>query len=421
MFLDEVNFTVASGRGGNGIVHFRREKYVPRGGPDGGDGGKGGDVVLECSLTQSTLSYFRHKRRFKADDGRAGGGNNRTGRSAEDLRIPVPAGTIVYDEDQGRALGELIAPTDRLTVARGGRGGRGNARFATSRNQAPRMAEKGEPGEARRLRLELRLIADIGIVGVPNAGKSTLLAALTNARPRIADYPFTTLEPQLGVAELDDELALVLAEIPGLIEGAHAGAGLGAAFLKHTARTRALIHLLDGSASDPLADFAQVNTELELFDRRLAAKPQAVALNKIDLPEVRQRWPELQTAFRARGLEVVPISALARTGLRELLLAAYRLAQTSEAAVPEVEELPVFRPEPNGSDFRISRAADGTWRIEGSAIERAAEMTYWEYDEAVRRFQRLLQRLGVNESLREAGARDGDTVRIGEHELEWRE
>jgi GTP-binding protein len=223
------------------------------------------------------------------------------------------------------------------------------------------------------------------------------------------------------VAELDDELALVLAEIPGLIEGAHAGAGLGAAFLKHTARTRALIHLLDGSASDPLADFAQVNTELELFDRRLAAKPQAVALNKIDLPEVRQRWPELQTAFRARGLEVVPISALARTGLRELLLAAYRLAQTSEAAVPEVEELPVFRPEPNGSDFRISRAADGTWRIEGSAIERAAEMTYWEYDEAVRRFQRLLQRLGVNESLREAGARDGDTVRIGEHELEWRE
>ena len=419
MFLDEVTISVAAGKGGDGVVHFRREKYIPRGGPDGGDGGKGGDAVLVCARTHSTLSSFRHKPRFAAEDGRRGGGNNRTGRSGADQLIPVPAGTVVHDDELSRRLGELIEVGDRLVVGRGGRGGRGNARYANSRNQAPRMAEKGEPGERRRLRLELRLIADVGIVGAPNAGKSTLLAAVTNARPKIADYPFTTLEPQLGVAELDDETAIVLADIPGLIEGAHAGAGLGTGFLKHTSRTRALIHLLDGSAADPLIDFSQVNAELELFDPQLARKPQVVALNKIDLPEVRARWPQLEANFKTRGVQVRPVSALARQGLRELILEAYRLAQTTEVE-PE-EEFPIYRPEPDGEQYRISRGPDGSWRIEGTGIERAAEMTYWQYDEAVRRFQRMLTRIGVTESLRAAGAKDGDTVHIGDHELEWRE
>lgn len=419
MFLDEVTISVASGKGGDGIVHFRREKYVPRGGPDGGDGGRGGDFVLVCSASQSTLSHFRHKRRFVAEHGRAGGPSNRSGGAGRDELIAVPAGTIVHDDQEHRRLGELIGPGDRLVICRGGRGGRGNARYASSRNQAPRMAEKGEPGEQRRLRLELRLIADVGIVGVPNAGKSTLLAAVTNARPKIAEYPFTTLEPQLGVADLDDEVSLVLADIPGLVEGAHQGAGLGTSFLKHISRTRALIHLIDGSAPDPLADYSQVNAELALFEQHLGLKPQVVAVNKTDLPDVSAKWPELEAEFHRRGVRPRPISALARQGLRELLLEAHQLAQ--QVVVEPEEQLPRYSPEPDGTQVKISRAADGSWKIEGRAIERAAEMTYWEYEEAVRRFQRILTRLGVTASLREAGVRHGDTVRIGDHELEWQE
>ena len=423
MFVDEVTVSITSGKGGDGIVHFRREKYVPRGGPDGGDGGRGGDAVLVYAGSQRALSYFRRKRHLAAEDGRAGGPNNRSGGAGQDLLIPVPGGTIVHDDDEDRRLGELIGPGDRLVVCKGGRGGRGNARFATPRNQAPRMAEKGEPGEQRRLRLELRLIADVGIVGVPNAGKSTLLAAVTNARPKIADYPFTTLEPQLGVTDLDGEISLVLADIPGLIEGAHQGAGLGTSFLKHISRTRVLIHLIDGSAPDPLADYSQVNTELALFERQLGLKRQVVAVNKMDLPEVAARWPELEAEFTRQGVRPRPISALARQGLRELLLEAHRLAQQAELEPePELEEqLPRYSPEPNGTEFEISRAADGSWKIEGRAIERAAEMTYWEYEEAVRRFQGILSRMGVTASLREAGLQEGDTVWIGDHELEWHE
>ena len=251
MFIDEAIIKVISGKGGDGIVHFRREKFVPRGGPDGGDGGRGGDVILEVKKTMNTLSAFQHRRRYKAEDGRPGGGNNKTGRSGDDLIINVPPGTSVYDETNGDLVGDLVSPGDRLVIAKGGRGGRGNSRFANSRNQAPRIAEKGEPVTERELRLELRLIADIGIVGVPNAGKSTLLASVSNAKPKIAPYPFTTLEPHLGVAILDEESSLVLADIPGLIEGAHMGVGLGHSFLRHIQRTRVLIHLLDGLSDDP--------------------------------------------------------------------------------------------------------------------------------------------------------------------------
>jgi GTP-binding protein len=419
MFFDEAKIFVASGRGGAGAVHFRREKYVPRGGPDGGDGGKGGDVVMFVDRKLNTLSSFRRQRHFKADNGSSGGGNNKTGKNGKDLLIAVPPGTLVRVDNSGDLLGDLVEADQRLTVCHGGRGGRGNARFSTSRNQAPRIAEKGEPGTERWLNLELRLIADIGIVGVPNAGKSTLLAAVTNARPKIAPYPFTTLEPNLGVVELDDEIVMVLADIPGLIEGAHEGAGLGFEFLRHIQRTRALIHLIDGSSADPLADFSQVNAELALFDPELAEKQQVVAINKIDLPDVAEKLQDLEERFRSIDKEVFKISALARDGLRQILYAAHQALQDSEVYTRSVEEIPIYRPEPDPREFHVTREDDGGWRIEGPAIERAAKMTYWEFDEAVRRFQRLLNRLGVEDALRNAGAKDGDTIRIGEHELEW--
>lgn len=421
MFIDEAIIKVISGKGGDGIVHFRREKFVPRGGPDGGDGGRGGDVILEVKKTMNTLSAFQHRRRYKAEDGRPGGVNNKTGRSGDDLIINVPPGTSVYDETNSDLVGDLVSPGDRLVIAKGGRGGRGNSRFANSRNQAPRIAEKGEPVTERELHLELRLIADIGIVGVPNAGKSTLLASVSNAKPKIAPYPFTTLEPHLGVAILDEETSLVLADIPGLIEGAHIGVGLGHSFLRHIQRTRVLIHLLDGLSDDPLLDYAQINSELALFDPDLGNKPQIVAFNKIDLPDVIDRWPEVKERLIDKGAnkfsEPIAISAIAKTNLRELLYNAARIsAETSKSL--EFDQLPVYRVEIDPQAFTIEKFADG-WRVKGEAIERAAAMTYWEYDQSVRRFQRILQSLGVEDELREAGAKEGDTVIIGKYELEW--
>ena len=418
MFLDEVSIEVKSGHGGDGIVHFRREKYVPRGGPSGGDGGKGGDVVLFVDKKRNTLSSFRQSRQFRAVDGRNGGSSNKTGRSGDDVLIPVPPGTIVRDETSGLLIGDLIEPEQRLIVCRGGRGGRGNARFATARNQTPRMAEKGAPGEERRLQLELRLLADVGIIGVPNAGKSTLLAAVTNAKPKIADYPFTTLQPNLGIARLDDDTELILADIPGLIEGAHEGAGLGSTFLRHIQRTRVLIHILDGSSDDPRADFSQINSELSLFDPHLGEKAQIVALSKLDLPQVRARADELVKSFENEGHKVHLISALARQGLRELLFDASRQLELADAP-PEEIELPVYRIQDDPGEFVIQREDDGGWRVSGKAVERAAAMTYWEHDEAVRRFQRILEHLGVEVALKDAGIQTGDTVRIGEYELEW--
>lgn len=417
MFLDQAVIIVRAGKGGDGVVHFRREKYVPFGGPDGGDGGKGGDVYLEVIPTLNTLSSFRHKSRFQAQDGVRGGKQNMTGRSGEDLFIKVPPGTIVYDDETGETLGDLTQAEQRMLVAKGGRGGRGNARFTSSRNQAPRQAERGEPAQERQLRLELKLIADIGIVGVPNAGKSTLLASVSNAKPKIAPYPFTTLEPNLGVSELDDETTLVLADIPGLIEGAHMGLGLGHDFLRHIQRTRVLIHLLDGLAEDPLLDLAQINSELALFDPDLAEKPQIVALNKIDLPEVAAIWDKIETSLKERGYEPMAVSALAGTNVRQLL---YRTAQLLDQVPPasEIAAMPVYRVPSDPREFHVQREPKG-WRVSGEAIERAAAMTYWEYDQSVRRFQRILQTLGIEDALRQAGVKTGDTVYIGEFELEW--
>lgn len=419
MFLDEAEISISAGRGGNGMMHFHREKFVSRGGPDGGDGGHGGSVYLQVDRNLNTLYRFRHVRSFKAEDGANGGTSDKTGKSGADLIIPVPPGTVVRDLPVDRVLGDLIEDGQQLIVARGGRGGRGNPHFASSRNQAPHVAEKGAPGEARHLRLELKLIADVGLVGAPNAGKSTFLAAVTAARPKIAPYPFTTTEPNLGVAALDNFQTIVLADIPGLIEGAHSGTGLGFAFLRHIQRTRVLIHLLDGAAADPLSDFSQINTELALFDPDLRRKPQVIAFNKMDLPEARDRWPSLHEEFQKRGFEAYAVSALQRQGTREIVFRAAQLLRENPPVPTAEAELPLYQAREDLSSFSIEREGDGAWRVRGKRIERAAEMTYWEMEEAVARFQRILEVLGIYQALKDAGVRQGDMVRIGKHELEW--
>jgi GTP-binding protein len=417
MFIDEAVIYVKSGKGGDGVVHFRREKYIPRGGPDGGDGGRGGDVIFKVSAVLNTLQEFQHRHRFIAPDGKPGARSDRTGHSAEDLVIRVPPGTVIYDVDNGRLIADLVEGEQELVICKGGRGGRGNTRFANSRDQAPRMAEKGAPGEERNLRLELKLIADVGIIGVPNAGKSTLLAAITSAKPKIADYPFTTIKPNLGVAVLDDERTLILADIPGLIEGAHMGTGLGFEFLRHIQRTRVLVHLLDGLADDPLVDYAQINSELALFDPDLGKKPQVVALNKIDLPDVQARWEDLQKKFKKKGITPLAISAATGSNVRQMLSKAYELLSVAPEVTP-AESIPVYTPQADPRQYEIQRVSDG-WRIRGPSIERAAAMTYWDNDASIRRFQRILETLGIDDALRKAGVKEGDMVSIGEYWLEW--
>ncbi len=400
---------------------FHREKFVPRGGPDGGDGGKGGDVILEVRPSLNTLQAFRHVTRYIAANGKGGGPNDMSGKSADDLVVLVPAGTVIFDAATGDLLGDLTQPGQQLVLCRGGRGGRGNTHFKSPTHQAPRTAERGEPGEEKRIKLELKLIADIGLIGVPNAGKSTLLSVLTNARPKIAPYPFTTLEPNLGVAQVDEDAAVVLADIPGLIEGASQGSGLGHDFLRHIQRTRVLIHLLDGLSADPVADYSQINSELALFDPNLAKKPQIVALNKIDQPEVQDRLADIQKAMKEKKVEFMTISALARTNVRELLLMAAAKLSEVPSLTESVPALPIYRPREDPREFQVARQGDHEWRISGVSIERAASMTFWEHDGSVRRFQKIMQALGVDDALRKAGVHEGDTVAIGDYELEWQD
>ena len=419
MFIDEADLYVRSGKGGNGMVHFHREKFVNRGGPDGGDGGHGGNVILRVTPHLNTLLAFRHKSKFIAEDGKNGGINNQKGKSADILVIPVPAGTSIYDEITNDLIGDLTNEGEELIVCTGGRGGRGNPHFANPSKQAPRIAEKGEPGIEKTLRLELKLIADIGIIGMPNAGKSSFLAAVSNAKPKIADYPFTTLVPNLGVAQLDENTTLILADIPGLIEGAHSGKGLGDAFLRHLQRTRVLIHLLDGLSPQSFADFTQINSELSLFDSHLAEKPQIVALNKIDLPEVLEKWPQLKKEFKRHKIEIMEVSALTHENITKLLWQASEALRTAPEP-NQIQTLPVYRPQASLPDFKVERVSNG-WRISGQAIERAAAMTYWEYDDSIRRFQRILEAMGIDAALRQAGIQDGDTVVINKNQFTWQE
>lgn len=415
MFADEAKINVKAGDGGNGIVAFRREKYVPRGGPAGGNGGKGGDVFLVGSPHHNTLFHFHSHAHFKAERGAHGSGSNKQGAMGGDCEIPAPLGTVVFDAETGDFLGEVLEIGERLLVARGGRGGRGNAFFRSPVNQTPHMAEKGEPGEERWLRLELKLIADIGIIGAPNAGKSTLLSVVTRAKPKIADYPFTTLSPNLGVATLDYQ-EIVLADIPGLIEGAHRGAGLGLQFLRHIERTRLLIHLLNGLSPDPVGDYHAINQELELFQPHLAGRPQIVALNKMDLPDVRARWPQIRHDLAACGVEALAISAATGENVQALLRQAAAVLATLP---PPLRHTPLPLLSPVDEEVFYIESTPAGWIVSGKRIERAAAMTHWDYYEAILRFQRILEAMGITKALTEAGVKEGDTVRIGDVELTW--
>lgn len=396
-------------------MSFRHEKYVPNGGPDGGDGGRGGNVVILADSNDASLGAFRERRVFHAENGRPGEGGKRHGRDGEDLVLHVPAGTVVSDGET--PIADLAAPDAQVIVARGGSGGRGNARFATSTRQAPRVGELGDRGERRSLQLELKLIADVGLVGLPNAGKSTLLAALTGAHPRIADYPFTTLHPNLGVAETSAGRTLILADVPGLIEGAHAGAGLGQTFLRHLERTRMLVHVVDAAAGVEAARtaIAVIDAELRAFDPVMAARPRLLALNKIDTPE----GAAAAAALAEGSTDSFPISAATGAGCAALLDAAAARAERISPPAAAVEpggpahRRYTHRPE---RAFVISREGD-VYRVSGGVIERAVARTDLENDEAVALLQRRLRRDGIDDALRAAGAVEGDTVRIGESEF----
>jgi GTP-binding protein len=423
MLIDEAKIYICSGNGGDGLVSFRREKYVSHGGPNGGDGGRGGDIIIRVNPKYNSLVFFQRKNRFKAQHGARGGSSNKTGADASPTVVEVPPGTIVRHADTGTLLADLVQPEQEVIVARGGRGGRGNTRFKSSSNRAPRMAEKGAPGEELWITLELKLLADVGLVGVPNAGKSTLLASLTNANPKIADYPFTTIQPNLGVLVYEHQ-DLVIADIPGLIEGAHMGIGLGHAFLRHIQRTRLLVHVVDGASDDPLADFNQINAELALYDEKLAQRPQIVLLNKIDLPQVRQKLEKLEESFAEHDVDVLPVSALSRDNLQSLIQRIFgEVAQLPDIVPQEVpaEETVTTYELDDEPIFTIHRNTAGAFVVKGTRIERAASMTYWDYEEAVNRFQKILETLGITDALKKAGVETGDTVFIGDYELEWTE
>jgi GTP-binding protein len=423
MFLDRVKIWVRAGDGGDGAATFRQEAHVPRGGPDGGDGGRGGSVYLHVDPGQTTLRDFTQKRHYKATPGGRGTRARRHGRAGDDLILDVPPGTAVYADESGELLADLVAHGQSALVARGGRGGLGNTHFKTSTHQAPKHAQKGEPGTESWLRLELRLIADIGLVGLPNAGKSTILAAVTAAEPKIADYPFTTLEPNLGVMDLGeaDERRPTIADVPGLIEGASAGAGLGHAFLRHVERTRVLVHVVDGSSRDPEWDYEVIREELRAHDPALLAKPMLVAFNKMDLPAAQAAWPAFSGARAAEATDALAISAETGEGLAAFRTALATLLPGSDelAEPPEPAGVVVHRIEAMTDGFSLERDADGVLRVRGRRIERTAAQTNFDVEESAERFQRELARQGIDRELRRAGVAAGDVVRIGSVELEW--
>jgi GTPase len=423
MFLDRVKIWVRAGDGGDGAATFRQEAHVPRGGPDGGDGGRGGSILVRVDPGLTTLRDFQYRHHFKAKPGGRGTKARRHGKAGEDLLLEVPPGTAIIEDATGALVADLVATGQETTVARGGRGGLGNTHFKTSTHQAPKHAQKGEPGEEHWLRLELRLIADIGLVGLPNAGKSTLLGALTAATPKIADYPFTTLEPNLGVMDLgdEDERRPTIADVPGLIEGASSGAGLGHAFLRHVERTRILVHLVDGASRDPGWDHEVIRDELRLHDPALLEKPFLVAFNKIDLRAAQETWPAFRAAREAEGLEAIAIAASTGEGLdalrarvAELLPSVAELAEPPEPAGVVVHKIDAM-----GDGFAIEREEDGAFRVRGKRIERTAAQTNFDVEESAERFQRALARFGIDTELRRAGIVAGDLVRIGGAELEW--
>jgi GTP-binding protein len=417
--IDHADIQARAGDGGHGLISFHREKFVPRGGPDGGDGGRGGNIVLIASNAVNGLGAFRYKRQYRAERGGNGAKNKKHGRNGGDLELPVPPGTIVRRE--GDVIGELVEEGDRMIVARGGKGGRGNTHFATPANQAPYISETGQRGEDVALSLELKLLSDVGLVGLPNAGKSTLLAAVSRATPKIADDPFPTLEPHLGVVEVGFD-SYVMADIPGLIEGAHQGAGLGLEFLRHVERTRLLVHVVDASQPDPAHDIAVIDTELESYAEELARRPQILAFNKMDVPEAEARRDELVALARGLDRPYVFMSAAARQGTAELAKMAFELLERIREEEPQPEaaaaDPAVLRPQPRGDRFRIERE-DGAFRVIGDQPVVLVEMLALQSDASRAETMRRLGRMGVVSALKRAGVKQGDPVRFGDIELRW--
>ena len=425
-FIDRTSITVKAGDGGNGKSAFRREKFVPKGGPSGGDGGRGADVVFVVDNNMNTLLYFRYHRRFKGENGENGDIKNQYGHNAPTCIVKVPPGTIVKDADTGEVIADLTAAGERVVVARGGRGGRGNAKFSSSQNRAPTFAELGEPGESRSLSLELKLLADVGLVGYPSVGKSSIIACVSAARPEIAEYHFTTLTPVLGVVRVDDERSFVMADIPGLIEGAADGAGLGHDFLRHVERTKVILHVVDASGvegRDPVEDYHRINAELKKYSEKIARRPQILVANKMDLPGAGENYARLEKLAAAEGIAIFPVSAATREGLAALI------AETAKALDRYVEEpektdgIKVYDADKDEDPERITSTRNdrGDFIVSGKALEKLVAMTNFGNDEALRRFQYIWRMKGIDSRLKKRGIKEGDTVHIGAMEFEFRE
>ncbi|MCT0024697.1 GTPase ObgE [Weissella confusa] len=434
-FVDQVKIFVKAGKGGDGAVSFRHEKYINMGGPFGGDGGHGGSVVMEVDEGLRTLMDFRYKRHFKATPGGNGATKGMTGRSADDLIIKVPQGTTITDAETGRVIGDLTEQGQRLVVAQGGRGGRGNMRFASSTNPAPEIAENGEPGEELDIALELKVLADVGLVGFPSVGKSTLLSVVTAAKPKVAAYHFTTLVPNLGMVRLEDGRDFVMADLPGLIEGASQGVGLGIQFLRHVERTRVILHMIDMSGIDPEEDpyenYVKINNELAEYDPALLERPQIIVPTKMDMPDAEETLAEFKKKLAAdpdvpEDVEIMPISSLTRQGLEPLMQRTADLLDETPAFIPkgmepDENETALYEFTEDRTPFEIDRDEDGTWILYGDEIERLFKRTNTNYTESMMRFARQLRFMGVDEALRDAGARGGDTVQILDFAFEFEE
>ncbi|RIV29158.1 GTPase ObgE [Alicyclobacillaceae bacterium I2511] len=426
MFVDTAKVYVKGGDGGNGIVSYRREKFVPLGGPAGGDGGRGGDVVFVVDPGLRTLIDFRYQKHFKADRGQHGKPKNQYGKGASDLVVKVPPGTVVKDADSGKLLGDLVHFGQRLVVAKGGRGGHGNSFFATSKNPAPELSERGEPGKERNVLLELRVLADVGLVGFPSVGKSTLLSTISAARPKVADYHFTTLNPELGVVGTEDGRGFVVADLPGLIEGAHEGHGLGQEFLRHIQRTRIILHVIDMAAVEgrnPILDYRVIRGELSAYGHGLGERPEVVVANKMDLPQAADHLQEFEAAYP--NLHVFPVSGVNQQGLRKLILTladrldAMPLQQLDEVAdVSETLTHKAYRANLKVTSVEIQRVDHG-FVVANEDLERLVKMTNFTQYDAIRRFHSILSHRGVDEALRKHGAKEGDLIRIGDFEFEF--